>query len=168
MSALKQKSRLAALGEAVAKINHDLRNILASSQLLADRLETSQDPLVRKVGPKLIASLDRAIRLCQQTLVYGRAQETPPDPKPTAIASLFEDVRLALGLGDGAIDAGGAPKVVFVNQAPTDLRLDVDPDQMFRALLNLARNAQQALEATERGGVVTVTASTSAEARRST
>ena len=99
--ALKQKSRLAALGEAVAKINHDLRNILASSQLLADRLESSKDPLVGKVGPKLIASLDRAIRLCQQTLVYGKAEEAPPNPRPVHLSRLVEDLRLALGIEEG-------------------------------------------------------------------
>ncbi len=38
VSMLHQKSRLAALGLAVSKINHDLRNLLASSQLLSDQL----------------------------------------------------------------------------------------------------------------------------------
>ena len=37
-SMLQQKSRLAALGLAVSKINHDLRNLLASAQLFSDRL----------------------------------------------------------------------------------------------------------------------------------
>ena len=43
-AALAQKTRLAALGSAVSKINHDLRNLLANAMLLSDRLEQSQDP----------------------------------------------------------------------------------------------------------------------------
>src|SRR5262249_26060636 len=37
-SMLQQKSRLAALGLAVSKINHDLRNLLASAQLFSEGL----------------------------------------------------------------------------------------------------------------------------------
>ena len=58
--ALSQKSRLAALGLAVSKISHDLRNMLSSAQLLSDRLSTVKDPRVQQLVPKLIASLDRA------------------------------------------------------------------------------------------------------------
>ena len=61
--ALRQKERLAALGGAVAKISHDLRNLLTTAQLLADRIESSADPAVRRTAPKLVASLDRAISL---------------------------------------------------------------------------------------------------------
>ncbi|MEM9724657.1 MAG: HAMP domain-containing sensor histidine kinase [Pseudomonadota bacterium] len=156
VAALKQKSRLAALGEAVAKINHDLRNILASSQLLADRLETSTDPLVAKVGPKLIASLDRAIRLCQRTLTYGRAEEPPPDRRPVRLVDLADDVRAAVGLAlrANAGSEGETPGIRFLTDIPPDLTADLDPDQMFRAIHNLARNACQALEAQGKPGVV--------------
>ena len=43
-SMLHQKNRLAALGLAVSKINHDLRNLLASAQLFSDRLANLPDP----------------------------------------------------------------------------------------------------------------------------
>ena len=43
-SMLQQKSRLAALGLAVSKINHDLRNLLGSAQLISDRLSSLPDP----------------------------------------------------------------------------------------------------------------------------
>ena len=59
-TALAQKTRLAALGTAVSKINHDLRNILASAMVVSDRLEQSQDPEVRHVTPRLLEALDRA------------------------------------------------------------------------------------------------------------
>ena len=55
-AALKQKERLAQLGSAVAKISHDLRNILSSAQLFTDRIEASQDPTVARLAPKLVRS----------------------------------------------------------------------------------------------------------------
>src|ERR1700723_3881074 len=58
VSMLHQKSRLAALGLAVSKINHDLRNLLASSQLLSDQLSSVPDPRVQRVAPKLMRSLE--------------------------------------------------------------------------------------------------------------
>ncbi len=76
---LQQKSRLAALGLAVSKINHDLRNLLSSAQLFSDRLASVADPHVQRFAPKLMRSLERAIAFCQSTLSYGRVQEPPPD-----------------------------------------------------------------------------------------
>ena len=79
---LQQKSRLAALGLAVSKISHDLRNMLANAQLISDRLGSLPDPTVQRFAPKLIASLDRAINLCESTLEFGRAEEAPPRREP--------------------------------------------------------------------------------------
>ena len=73
-AALRQKNRLAALGTAVSKINHDLRNILATAQLVSDRLAGSADPDVKRVVPTLVRSLDRAAALCADVLRYGRAE----------------------------------------------------------------------------------------------
>ena len=72
---LSEKKRLAALGLAVAKINHDLRNMLTSAQLISDRMASASDPLVVRLAPKLVATLDRAIRFCQATLTYGRSAD---------------------------------------------------------------------------------------------
>ena len=83
-SMLQQKNRLAALGLAVSKINHDLRNLLSSAQLFSDRLSSLPDPKVQRFAPKLMRALERAIAFCQSTLSYGRAQELPPDRKPVA------------------------------------------------------------------------------------
>jgi signal transduction histidine kinase len=77
--ALRQRERLAQLGEAVAKISHDLRNILSVTTLMADRLEGSADPAVQRATPKIIASLTRAVNLTESTLAFGRAEE--PSPK---------------------------------------------------------------------------------------
>lgn len=137
---LAQKTHLAALGLAVSKINHDLRNLLASAQLISDRLVALPDPAVQRFAPKLMAALDRAITYCQQTLSYGRAQEPLPDRREVDVAALLNEVRQTLGLlPDAAI--GWAAEV------DRHLIADADPDQLFRVLLNLVRNAVQALEA---------------------
>ena len=91
-AALRQKERLASLGGAVSKVSHDLRNILTTAQLLADRLEASDDPRVRRTAPKLVASLSRAINLCERTLTYGKAEELPPEPTTFALGPLVAEV----------------------------------------------------------------------------
>ncbi len=91
MRELNQKKHLAALGLAVAKINHDMRNMLASAQLLSDRLANVTDPLVQRIAPKLVATLDRAIRFCQATLTYGRAADEVPKPQRMELRNVVSE-----------------------------------------------------------------------------
>ncbi len=139
VSMLHQKSRLAALGLAVSKINHDLRNLLASSQLLSDQLSTVPDPRVQRFAPKLMRSLERAIAFCQSTLSYGRAQEAAPDRRMMLIEPVVAEVRESAGLASDA-------SITWISAIERGLSIDADPDQLFRVLLNLVRNAAQALE----------------------
>ena len=136
---LQQKNHLAALGLAVSKFNHDLRNLLTSAQLFSERLAKISDPHVQRFAPKLMLALERAVAFCQSTLSYGRVQEPPPDRRLVALEPLVEDVRETLGL-----DA--TTPVRWVAAVERGLTVDADPDQLFRILLNLARNAVQALE----------------------
>ncbi|MEP7031903.1 MAG: HAMP domain-containing sensor histidine kinase [Pseudolabrys sp.] len=139
-SMLHQKSRLAALGLAVSKINHDLRNLLASAQLFSDQLANLPDPKVQRFAPKLMRALERAIAFCQSTLSYGAAQEAPPDRKTVLVEPLIEEVHEALGLG---LDV----PVRWIVAVERNLSVEADHDQLFRVLVNVARNAMQALEA---------------------
>ena len=84
---LQQKSHLADLGLAVSKINHDLRNMLASAQLLTERLATISDPTAQRFAPKLLASIDRAIGYSQAVLNYGKAREAPPERRLVSLAA---------------------------------------------------------------------------------
>ncbi len=149
---LSQKNRLAALGLAVSKISHDLRNMLSSAQLLSDRLRSVKDERVQQLVPKLLASLDRAIRLCARTLDFGQAQETPPKRKQFELAPLVAEVGEGLGLP--------RPDLIDWNlDVPPDLKVDADRDQLFRVLSNLCRNAVQALESDADGmGEIVITA----------
>src|SRR4029079_5537323 len=126
---LSQKNRLAALGLAVSKISHDLRNMLSRPQLLSDRLSTVKDPTVQRLVPKLLASLDRAIRLCARTLDFGQAQETPPRRTRFALAPLVSEVGDSLGLPQ-------PETIAWMADVDPDLKVDGDRDQLYRVLSN--------------------------------
>jgi len=136
---LYQKSRLASLGLAVSKINHDLRNLLSSAQLMSDRIAHLREPVVAQVAPKLMRALDRAISYCQQTLAYGRAQEPLPMRKSVSVEHLVDEVRDTLNLSE-------ASQIGWVPSIERGLMIDADPEQMFRVLLNLSRNSIEALQ----------------------
>ncbi|MDU8946328.1 sensor histidine kinase [Ovoidimarina sediminis] len=149
--ALRQKERLAQLGGAVAKISHDLRNILTVAQLFGDRIENSEDPGVRRMAPKLLGSLSRAVNLCETTLVFGRAEEPPPMLDRIQLHRVTQDVIEGESLSASDL-------VSFEDKVSPGLILRADPEQLFRVLSNLVRNARQAILATGAAGVVTVTA----------
>lgn len=154
---LRQKRRLAELGLSVSKINHELRNLLTTAQLLGDRLDSATDPVVQRVAPRLVGTLDRAIRFCEATLAYGRAAEQHPQRRVVRLAPILAELSDLAGLS-----ADGKMSVLF--RANDDLVVDADPDQLARALTNLVRNAVQALDVggAQDGGPPTV----AVEARR--
>jgi signal transduction histidine kinase len=152
--ALAEKTRLAALGAAMSRIGHDLKNILATAVLISDRLESSADPSVRRVAPRLVETLDRAVRLCSETLSYARSGPPAPQPRRVALAELVQKVRDA--------SAGAATPVAWRVDLPPGLELEVDPDQLFRVLFNLAQNAIEAMG--EHGGELRIAAEIDAEA----
>ncbi|CAM3765827.1 sensor histidine kinase [Paracoccus yeei] len=155
-SSLKQKERLAQLGQAVARISHDLRNILTTAQIFADRLETSADPAVRRAAPKLVNSISRAVNLCETTLAFGKAEEPAPSLSRFNLAALVAEVAEAEALAaEGAAQDGAAP-IEFLTDVPPGLMVRADRDQMFRVLSNLVRNARQAIEATRRPGTIEI------------
>ncbi|OIQ74576.1 sensor protein ZraS [mine drainage metagenome] len=148
--ALKQKERLAQLGGAVAKVSHDLRNILTTAQLFADRMEDSKDPAVIRAAPKLVSSISRAVNLCESTLAFGKAEEPPPTLNRFTLLSLVDDV-----LESERIAAGGeACKITFLADVAANLTIRADQEQLHRVLSNLVRNARQAIDATSQPGTI--------------
>ena len=135
---LRQKKHLADLGLAVSKINHDLRNILASAQLFSDRLSALPDPTVQRFAPKLIRTIDRAVDYTKSVIDYGKALEAPPNRRKLMLKNVADDVADLLGLENN-------PVLDWKNRIAEEFEADADPEQLFRILMNLCRNAQQAM-----------------------
>lgn len=150
--ALKQKDRLAQLGGAVAKVSHDLRNILTSAQLFTDRIEASEDPAVRRLAPKLVGSITRAVHLCESTLAFGKAEEPSPTltlvPLIDIVADVIDSERLAIGHHD----------LSFSEDIPASMRIRADPEQLYRIMSNLVRNAREAIVSSGKASEINVTA----------
>ena len=150
--ALKQKERLAQLGGAVARVSHDLRNILTSAQLFTDRIEMSEDPVVQRMAPKLVNSITRAVNLCETTLAFGKAEEPAPRLTRFTLSDIVTDViaseRLAVGEHD----------LSFAEDVSATLWVRADPEQLYRVISNLVRNARQAIIATGKSGEISVKA----------
>ena len=132
----RQRERLAQLGEAVAKINHDLRNSLAAAQLVSDGLARSEDPRVQRAAPRLERALERAINLAQNTLEYGKEEPIKPNMQLAKMCEISEEA------AEEALS--GFPEITWDNQIPHGTEHVIDPDHLHRIIANLVRNAAHA------------------------
>ena len=132
-AALSHRAHLAAVGEGVAKINHDLRNMLASAQLVSDSLGESRDPRVRKAVPTLVGALDRAVGLCTRVVDFARAGGPELFLEAVPLAELIDDAASVAGRG-----------VAWTNGVGAGIAVEGDREQLFRVFANLARNAAEA------------------------
>jgi signal transduction histidine kinase len=151
-ASLASRARLAALGAAVAKINHDLRNMLTSAQIASERLAASGDPRVAQTLPRLERALSRALTLASNVLAFGRSEEAAPEAR-------LVDLRTAVG--EAAEDAGLGHQVRLEANLAEGETVLADPEQLHRILVNLLKNAREAIEgdAGQGRGTVRVSAS---------
>ncbi len=149
---LRQKERLAQLGGAVARVNHDLRNMLTTATLFTDRIERSEDPVVSRLAPKLLNALTRAVSLCEGTLAFSGTTESAPDLVRFDLSDLIEEVVEA-----ERVSIGESPLVIEA-EMPDGFELHADPEHMYRVIGNLVRNARQALQQTGQEGRILVAA----------
>ncbi len=144
-AALVQKERLAMLGAAVAKINHDLRNSLATAMLVHDRLADIDDPEVQKVTPRLFAAIDAAVNLCRQTLNYVGDGVAKGERTAVDLHGLAQDVEDALRMAaEGDPRQQGVFDLAWRNAIEPALTVEGDRRQLARLIENLARNAGEA------------------------
>lgn len=142
-ASFKQKERLATLGLAVAKINHDLRNVLTSAQLVSDRLSMNQDERVAKMGERLTRAIDRGVKLTAEVLNFSQSKDAPPEFSNVVISDLVTEAAI-----DTLTSFGTGPREIkFINHIPPDLQASIDPDHSYRIFSNLMRNAAQAMAA---------------------
>jgi signal transduction histidine kinase len=136
---MRQSRRLAALGAAIAKINHDLRNSLTTAMLVSDRLTGSEDPDVKRLLPKLFGAIDKAVNLCSQTLNFARQGSPLLAPSCFSLRDLIDEVDAAVQSSDL-----GEHGVHWVNSVDREIIVEADREQLFRVINNLGRNAVQA------------------------
>ena len=141
---LRQRKRLAELGMAVARINHDLRNMLSAAQLISDRLATIPDPLAQRLAPRLVSTLDRAIEFCQATLAYGAGREREPEPRTLDLRAVVRQI-----VETAEAEQPGA--VLYAIDIPPKFEIFADLDHVTRIIENLTQNARKALAATHPG-----------------
>lgn len=141
MAAIRQRERLASLGLAVAKINHDLRNVFASAQLVSDRLAMSEDKRTAAMGQRLVRAIGRGIRLCSDVLEYGRTGEAPGELRPLHLAPLLDEIAAELLTPE--------TQVRWHSTIAPDLQVRADRDSLHRLFANLIRNALTAMKGQE-------------------
>jgi len=144
-----RQKHLADLGLAVSKINHDMRNVLASAQLVSDHLAEVDNPVVQTLTPKLLRAISRAINYSQSVIAYGRAQEQPPQKRRLFLRHLIDEVQESLVVA-------GKEQVEICNFVPENFELDADSEQLHRVITNLIRNAVEAMTAEESGAACAV------------
>jgi signal transduction histidine kinase len=158
-AALRQRGRLAALGSAVARINHDLRNVLATGQLVAERLKENDDPKIRSAAGRLLGIFARSISLCANTLKFSRQESNAPRKVFIPLARMVDEVSEDLPLA-------GPPAVEFVNKIDRSLYIEADREYLMRILFNLMLNAVQAMQQTDAGGALEIEAAVTGDGEK--
>ncbi|HYI00168.1 two-component system sensor histidine kinase NtrB [Hyalangium sp.] len=146
---LRQADRLAALGTMAAQLAHEIRNPLAamrgSAQMLAQ--DGAGDPGSSRLTAILLRESDRLSRLVEEFLRFAR----PPKPvlRPVGLELLVRQLMEML-------QTDPLSRGVELELELQPVAAMVDPDQVRQVLLNLVRNA---FEAVGTGGSVRVTLS---------
>jgi signal transduction histidine kinase len=132
---LGRNARLVSVGTSVSKICHDLRNVLAPALLMSERLETHDDPAVRRSGEVIMSSVERASELVGQTLKFVRDSPAPSASVRFPLAPVVTE----------AIDTvGSSTGCRMRHEIGQELHVNADPNQILRVLVNLIRNAAEA------------------------
>src|SRR3984893_12083093 len=158
-ASLRQKSRLAEIGAATNKINHDLRNMLSTARLLSDRLARSDDERTRALAPTILNTIDRAARLARDALEYVRDHPTPR-MEACDLSDLVDEVGVALQEAGEDRD----PNLLrdWRDEIAGECRVTADRDLLYRVLVNLGRNAfdagatEVAVRARQRSGLMLI------------
>ncbi|MCC7145089.1 MAG: hypothetical protein IT443_01440 [Phycisphaeraceae bacterium] len=150
---LQRSKRLAALGEMAAGIAHEIRNPLGAIQLYAGLL-ISDLPASNASGQtaRQIASAVRSLNaIVGDVLAFAR--ELTPQPRRVLVEDVFNR---AIQAHHPAIEAAGVVVEQIIADAGQPLEMLADADLLHQALLNLIRNAVDAMA--DRGGRLTLQA----------
>lgn len=148
---LQRKERLAAMGELIGRIAHEIRNPLGSVELFASMLQRDVDEhsSARRYAQQISQAVQLMDRLLANLLLYTRP------------------VRLARGwhVAERLISESLKLAAHVITKVPVDIRVDLSPEipsiwchdgQLKQVLVNLIVNASQAMPD---GGVLTISLS---------
>lgn len=137
---MKEKDRLAALGEMAAGLAHEIRNPLGSIKASAQYLsETSGHTEERSEFLDIIVDeVDRLNRVVSSFLDYARPAHTDPDPIYVNAA-----VQLTLQFLRPECDSADVTLHVATDSALPKVRIDIE--HLRQVLINLVQNAVQAM-----------------------
>lgn len=147
---LARRNRLAELGEMAAGVAHEIRNPLGGIRLYAGLLERDMagDPERLALVRKLLGGVGQLDRIVRDMLDFTR--QVVPERRRVALEEVLEQAVAA---------AMPPPAVRVVRRYEEGLSAVVDPHHVGRAAVNLLVNATEAMP---EGGVLTVTARSSA------
>jgi two-component system sensor histidine kinase PilS (NtrC family) len=135
---MRAKERLASIGELSAAIAHEIRNPLASISGAIELLQgDDEDPEVRqRLEGVALKEIERLDALVNDFLLYARP--SPPVPVPVDLVRLIREV-CSLAERDGSAE-GHSLEI----DAPMELNVVADAEQLRQVLWNLLRNAFEA------------------------
>ena len=146
---LLQADKMAALGQTVAGVAHELNNPLATILGWAERLADREDGAGREGAEVILNEAQRAARIVRNLLTFARKRQST-----RAVVDVNEVVSDTLGMREH--EHRGADLSVLVELAPEVPGVFADRHQIQQVLLNLVINAEQALRTTNQGGRVVV------------
>jgi PAS domain S-box-containing protein len=137
--------RMAALGEVAARVAHEIRNPLVSLGGFAKRLEKRLDGGLKEYADIIAKEVERLETILNEIL--GFVKEARIMKETVNAGRVVEEVIAPM---QAEIEDKG---IVLVKEFGEPIEIFVDPGRMKDALLNVLRNAVQAVDA---GGTVTV------------
>ena len=133
-----EQARLASLGSGASHLAHDIRNILASLQLNAERLQASEGPREQKLGASLEGSIQQALTLVDWAAMYTSTRRENLNVSHQDIGPIVDEVMNFVRLHDPRRE------VTLINECPKNLGISTERTLLFRVLFNLTLNAVQA------------------------
>ena len=137
---MKEKDRLAALGEMAAGLAHEIRNplgsIKASAQYLSETAEQREDR--GEFLDIIVDEVDRLNRVVSSFLDYARPAHTDPEP-------IYVNSAVQLTLQFLRPECDSAEVELHVAMDPDLPKVRIDIEHLRQVLINLVQNAVQAM-----------------------